>query len=390
MIRQLSERVSIITAEKLWLEDAALQQLLTTAELPGMYKTVGLPDLHPGRGYPVGAAFFTIDRFYPALVGNDIGCGMGLWQTDLSAHKVKLDKIDKQLGDLDKGIDDDEWEALHNLDDTLLPSLETLKDNISTVGLSTTHLKSLGTVGSGNHFMELQVIDQVSSELPPGINQKELQLLVHTGSRGLGQAILRAHVDHFSHGGLEADTPEAEEYLRQHAAAVQFATLNRTVVALRVANRLRCKISNVLGVNHNIVSKATIDGKTGFLHRKGASPSDEGLVMLPGSRGDHSYLLEPVPSELSLNSVAHGAGRKWARTDCKRKLFDFTTLSELKRTALGSRVICEDRALIYEEAPQAYKNVNSVLESLVQSGLVKVLARSKPVLTYKTRGECCT
>jgi release factor H-coupled RctB family protein len=88
--------------------------------------------------------------------------------------------------------------------------------------------------------------------------------------------------------------------------------------------------------------------------------------------------------------VAHGAGRKWARTDCKRKLFDFTTLSELKRTALGSRVICEDRALIYEEAPQAYKNVSSVLDSLVQTGLVKVLARSKPVLTYKTRGECCT
>jgi release factor H-coupled RctB family protein len=113
--------------------------------------------------------------------------------------------------------------------------------------------------------------------------------------------------------------------------------------------------------------------------------------MLPGSRDDYSYLIEPVLSagELSLHSLAHGAGRKWQRTDCKGRLDKLATPAQLSRTSMGGRVICNDRALIYEEAPQAYKNVDSVLGSLVGAGLVKVISRSKPVLTYKTRGECC-
>ncbi|UUZ49087.1 RtcB family protein [Massilia sp. B-10] len=80
---------------------------------------------------------------------------------------------------------------------------------------------------------------------------------------------------------------------------------------------------------------------------------------------------------------------KWQRTDCKARLERIATPGQLSRTAMGGRVICNDRALIYEEAPQAYKNVDSVLACLVGAGLVRVLARSKPVLTYKTRGECC-
>ena len=92
---------------------------------------------------------------------------------------------------------------------------------------------------------------------------------------------------------------------------------------------------------------------------------------------------------MSLHSLAHGAGRKWQRTDCKGRLFKLATPAQLSRTALGGRVICNDRALIYEEAPQAYKQVESVLDCLLGAGLVRVVARSKPVLTYKTRGECC-
>lgn len=113
--------------------------------------------------------------------------------------------------------------------------------------------------------------------------------------------------------------------------------------------------------------------------------------MLPGSRGDYSYLIQPIAdvSEVSLNSLAHGAGRKWQRTDCKDRLYKLANPEQLSRTALGSRVICKDRALIYEEAPQAYKSVDSVLESLLGAGLIRVITKSKPVLTYKTRGECC-
>ena len=106
-LKIFSDRVRVIASARLWLEDAAVQQLLTTAQLPGMQQVVGLPDLHPGRGYPVGAAFFSTGRLYPALVGNDIGCGMGLWQTDMAMSKVKLDKLDKQLGNLDGAVEPD-------------------------------------------------------------------------------------------------------------------------------------------------------------------------------------------------------------------------------------------------------------------------------------------
>ncbi len=359
-----------------------------------MQRVVGLPDLHPGRGYPVGAAFFSTGHFYPALVGNDIGCGMALWQTDLLAGKEKLDKMDKQIGNLDDVLDDNEWALLERFDPALAGKVEALSAALRTAGLETTHLRSLGTIGRGNHFAELQVIDRIEcgetlslTALAP----KYLQLLVHSGSRGLGQAILTGHIEEHGHNGLPDDEAAAQAYLLQHAAAVQFAEVNRAVIAARVFQRLRCGGERVLDVNHNTVTPAHVDGHHGWLHRKGATPSDLGLVMLPGSRDDYSYLIEPVTDNgaLSLHSLAHGAGRKWQRTDCKDRLVRIATPSQLSRTSLGGRVICNDRALIYEEAPQAYKNVESVLGSLIGAGLARVVYRSKPVLTYKTRGECC-
>lgn len=393
-VQTISDRVSIIASERLWLEDAAVQQTKTTAELPGMQRVVGLPDLHPGRGYPVGAAFFSVGRFYPALVGNDIGCGMALWQTDIVAGKAKLDKMDRQIANLDDVIDEDEWEALVRHDATLLDRREALSTLMQAAGLDTSQLRSLGTIGRGNHFAELQAIDVVESAdvlAQAKLAPKCLQLLVHSGSRGLGQAILRSHVDAFGHSGLAEDGADASAYLAQHDAALRFAELNRALIAARIFHRLRCKAELVLEVNHNTVLPSTIDDLQGWLHRKGATPSDQGLVMLPGSRDDYSYLIEPIEANaaLSLHSLAHGAGRKWQRTDCKGRLINLATPSQLSRTAMGGRVICNDRALIYEEAPQAYKAVDSVLGSLVGAGLVRVISRSKPVLTYKTRGECC-
>jgi release factor H-coupled RctB family protein len=246
----------------------------------------------------------------------------------------------------------------------------------------------------GNHFAELQVLDLVHDAAlvtGRGLLPSCLQLLVHSGSRGLGQAVLRSHVDAFSHAGLVEHTEAARAYLAQHAAAVSFAELNRRVIAARMFQRLRCEGTPVLDVNHNTVLPSRIDGVDGWLHRKGATPADVGLVMLPGSRDAHSYLLEPVAQagDPALQSLAHGAGRKWQRTDCKGRLFKLATPEQLRRTSLGGRVICQDRALIYEEAPQAYKPVDSVLDCLLGAGLVRVLARSKPVLSYKTRGECC-
>jgi release factor H-coupled RctB family protein len=377
----------------LWLEDAAVQQLLTTAQLPGMQQIVGLPDLHPGRGYPVGAVFFSSGRFYPALVGNDIGCGMHLAQTDIQLSKVKLDKLDKQLGNLDGTIDDDEWAVLKNREPGLQAHIDALAQRMAQAGLDLSQLRSLGTIGGGNHFVELQVIDEIRDAAAferSGLSLKRLQILVHSGSRGLGQEILRAHVDAFGHTGLPDSGADADHYLARHDAALEFAKLNRAVIALRVASRLHCSTAQVMDIHHNLLTPAQVNTQSGWLHRKGATPSDQGVVMLPGSRGDYSYVLDPIgDGQASLSSLAHGTGRKWARTDCKGRLFKLFSPDNLSRTTLGSRVICNDKALIYEEAPQAYKNVNSVLDCLVGANLVRVVTRSKPVLTYKTRGECC-
>ncbi len=365
--------ISIIADSDTWIEGNAVQQLHTSAALPHMLRVAGMPDLHAGRGYPVGAAFFSDRHFYPALIGNDIGCGMAFWQTDLSAHKAKPEKLAKQLGNIDLPLD----ESWQNRMNELLPNHP--------------FQTALGTIGGGNHFAELQVLDTVyqADLLPQNFNPNALQLLVHSGSRGLGQQILRKQVEQFGHQGLSADSEAAAAYLAEHHDALAFAQVNRRLIAERMLSRWHGSGECLLDVHHNFLEHTEINGSSGWLHRKGATPADRGLVMIPGSRGDFSYLVQPAPDcSLSLNSLAHGAGRKWQRGECKGRLSHKYPADSLRRTAFGSVVVCQDKALIYEEAPQAYKSVDSVVQALVHAGLVTVAARFKPVLTYKTAGSC--
>ena len=288
--------------------------------------------MHPGRGYPVGAAFFLVGHFYPALVGNDIGCGMALWQTDVRASAVKLDKLEKRVGNIDDPMDDGALRAQVMQAWGVLPN---------------GHEASLGTLGGGNHFAEFQQVDTVHDPealAALGIDTQHLLLLVHSGSRGLGERILRQHVDAFGHGGLVADTAQAAEYLAQHGAALAYALCNRQLVAQRLLTNLRAEGRRVLDVHHNFVAGAEIRGQAGWLDRKGATPSDQGPVLIPGSRGDYSYLARPaLECHDTLLSLAHGSGRKWIRSACKDRLFKLATPAQMGRTALGSRVICNDR-----------------------------------------------
>lgn len=367
--------VSYIASDATWIESNAIQQLITTAQLPGMTAVAGMPDLHPGRGYPVGAAFFSEGRFYPALVGNDIGCGMALYQTELKVSKLNADKAEKQLRSMHDHADAD-WLA------------EYVSDHFA----SHPFAASLSSVGGGNHFAEFQQIDKVCDDglfAASGLDKQRMVLLVHSGSRGLGQMVLRHHVEQFSHDGLTENTPEAAEYLAAHQQALDFAQHNRALIALRMMQQLRTNGEAKLDINHNLVEPCTVNGRDGWLHRKGATPVDHDYVMIPGSRGDYSYLVKPHATADSLYSLAHGAGRKWMRTECKGRLSHRYTPAQLSRTDLGSRVICANKQLIYEEAPQSYKSIETVIESLSGAGLITVVARLKPLLTYKTSGECC-
>lgn len=351
-----------------------MQQLEKTARLPGMRLAVGLPDLHPGKGSPIGAAFAVEGWVYPALVGNDIGCGIGLWSTSLRAAKVKREAWAEKLRKLDGAWEGEssQWLAARHVE----PS-----------GFEET----LGTIGSGNHFAELQSVERVENEAEfarAGLSTEWVCLLVHSGSRGLGESILRAHTERFGAEGLAEDSSEAASYLRRHEHAVRWAGANRELVALRMLERLGASGSNLLDVCHNSVERKQFRGRSFWLHRKGAAPSTEGMVVVPGSRGAFSYLALPrEPREHSAFSLAHGAGRKWARSDSRGRLEKRFTAKQLTRTSLGSVVICEDKDLLYEEAPQAYKNIAVVIDDLAREGLVEVVAVLRPLVTYKVRRQ---
>lgn len=360
--------VRLIASSRNWIEGSAVQQLNKTAQLAGMRLAVGLPDLHPGKGSPIGTAFLAGGWIYPLLVGNDIGCGIGLWRTELNARKPKVEAWADRLRQLEGP-----WEA-------------GVAGFLAQRGLAPSGYEpSLGTIGSGNHFAELQAVasrpnPQACDEA--GISPDAVFLCVHSGSRGFGEAVLRHHVDRFAGDGLAAESDEAAAYLASHDHARRWAVANREAIAARMLERLRTAGARVLDICHNFVEHV----EEAWLHRKGATPSTQGLVLIPGSRGAFSYVVRPKdPGAKSAFSLAHGAGRKWSRSDSRGRLEKRLRANDLQRTELGSHVICEDKDLLYEEAPQAYKNINVVIDDLVAAELAEVIAVFRPLVTYKVR-----
>lgn len=362
----------LIASSANWIEGEATRQLYATAKLEGVCLAVGFPDLHPGKGHPVGAAFATEGLFYPHLIGGDIGCGIGLWRTDLPRRKVKLDRLEKAAFDLEQV-----WEGDPR------PRLEA-------AGLELTSFdSSLGTLGGGNHFAELQAVEKVHDAdafTRLGLSRECTVALIHSGSRGLGEAILRGHTDELGATPVDEDSPVGREYLRRHDHAVKWARASRALLAERFLAPMGVDTEQVLDVGHNQISPVELDGRPVWLHRKGAAAADEGPVVIPGTRGTLSYLVKPLqPSSANAWSIAHGAGRKWTRNESRARVRERFRPPQLLHTELGGRVICEDRDLLYEEAPMAYKKIEVVIQDLVDAGLVSVIATFRPLLTYKTR-----
>lgn len=359
------------------METAATDQLEQVAGLPGVTLAVGLPDLHPGKGAPIGCAVASDGIFYPHLAGNDIGCGMSLSRTSLSRGKLKLDRWEKKLHGLEGPWSGDRvrWLREHDVPETGAPDS----------GLD----DALGTIGGGNHFAELLVVEQVIDEEAVarlGILPERLLLLVHSGSRGLGEAVLRSHTDRHGARGLRDDSPEARDYLARHDRAVAWARANRALITLRFMDAIDAESELLLDAVHNaILPKRFAEGRR-WLHRKGAAPSDEGPIVIPGSRGASSYVVTPRgDGETNALSLAHGAGRKWARGAARTRVAERFRAAELTRTKLGSRVICENKDLLFEEAPEAYKKIDDVIRDLTALGLAEPVAVLKPLITYKVR-----
>lgn len=365
-------QVRLFASARSWMEGEALRQLYATAKLDGVCRAVGFPDLHPGKGSPVGAAFVTRGVIHPHLIGGDIGCGMALFKTDLVRREARLDR----------------WAALEfNLEHPCDPSAGA---RFAERDLESTAFDSaLGTIGAGHHFAELQAVEQVldtGAFKKLGLGKQQLVVLVHSGSRGLGESVLRAHVDRHFGNGVEAESFAAEAYLRGHDLAVRWARISRELIARRFAGALGAEAESIWDGCHNFMARGETDGEAVWIHRKGAVAAEGDLVVIPGSRGSLSYLVKPVSNDASHAwSLAHGAGRKWARSEARLRIRERFDVHQLVQTPLGGRVICEERDLLYEEAPAAYKNIEAVIQDLVDAGLVTVIASLRPLLTYKTR-----
>lgn len=244
-----SATVTVFASPTSWIESDALAQCHQVAALDGMIHVAAMPDLHPGKGAPIGAAMAST-LLYPFLVGSDIGCGIAVFP--LKLRRAVPERLAARFPDLDRALDPE-----RDADDPAWA--------VVTGDIPAGHVEGLGTVGRGNHFVELARIDTVfepdhANRL--GLAAGDLVLIVHSGSRGLGERILRSHTE--VHGAGPA--PDPETYLRMHDDAVRWGSLNRRLMAARVAHALGAEPTEpIVDECHNLVEVR--DGV--YLHRKG-------------------------------------------------------------------------------------------------------------------------
>ncbi|WP_433219712.1 RNA ligase RtcB family protein [Dactylosporangium sp. CS-047395] len=347
----MAASVSLFASPHSWIESDAVAQCHQVAALDGMEHVAGMPDLHPGKGAPIGAAMLS-SVLYPLLVGSDIGCGIAVFP--IALKKPVPEKLAARFPDLDVPVAPEPGEDI-----------------------PAGYTDGLGTVGRGNHFVELARVQTAFAERA-GLRERDLVLIVHSGSRGLGERILREHTE--VHGAGPAADPET--YLKAHDEAVRWGSLNRRLLAERVALALGAEPAEpIVDQCHNLVE--VVDGSK-YLHRKGAAPGDGKDVLIAGTRGTPSYVVATHAGREAGWSVAHGAGRKMSRADALKRGKAKHTVEELRRTPVGSYVVCGDRQLLFEEAPTAYKRIEQVIADLVTHGLATPVAVTVPVVTYKT------
>ena len=433
--------------------DKSLEQLVNTATLPGVVNYVmAMPDMHEGYGFPIGGvAGMDLETgvISPGAVGYDINCGTRLLLSDLidqdikphlenladqlnhtipsgigSTGKIKLDRIgmDKILtGGVKRAVEMGYGEK-QDLDCCesygLIKEADPSKvsDKAKSRGRD-----QLGTLGSGNHFLEIQKVVEIFDETVAkkfGLFLNQITILIHTGSRGLGHQVCTDYVQLMGRA-LEKYkinlpdrelacapfiSPEGQTYFKAMAAAANFAWANRQLVT-HLARQVWQKILNknlkvLYDVAHNIgkIEEHEVGGqlKKLIIHRKGATRAFPAShpelplnyqsvgqpVLIPGSMGTSSYILVgTTEARQSFYSVCHGAGRAMSRTAAKRKIWGQDLIKDLARR--GIIVKCGSPAGLAEEAPEAYKNIDEVINVVAGAGLARRVARVVPLAVIK-------
>jgi len=440
-------------------EDGAIEQVANVAFLPGIYKySIALPDMHFGYGFVIGgvaALDYEKGGLSPGGIGFDINCGVRLLRTNLMAEQIKP-KIRDLLESIFKNVPSGVGEvgkiklSFSQLDEVLLKGarwavengygrredLEHLEENGEMKTANPTKVSSnakkrgapqLGTLGAGNHFLEIQVVDKIY--LPEiakvfGIQKEgQVMIMIHTGSRGLGHQVCTDYLQILESKFRDelrklpdrelvyapAGTKEQQDYFEAMSASANYAWANRQVITYWV----RESVLKILGmkekdvglevvydVAHNIakVEEHEIDGKNVkvFLHRKGATrafpagnpeiPEEYRSigqpVIIPGSMGTASYVLVGAETaKETFYSTAHGAGRVSSRSAMLRNLRGEQVADDLKKKGIVARAA--SWKVLAEEAPQAYKEIDEVARVTEEAGISKRVCRLTPLGVIK-------
>jgi tRNA-splicing ligase RtcB len=392
-----------------------------------------MPDIHQGYGFPVGGIAATEPPdgvVSPGGVGYDINCGVRLLALPLSerelaarreplVHEISravpagAGKTKGRARDLDRILEYGPGELAGEEED-----LERTESRGCLAGADPAAVSQrakerggaqVGTMGSGNHFVELQRVARIFDEgtaAEYGLGAGQVTVLIHSGSRGLGHQVCSDYVKRMDAAmrrhGIElpdrqlacapASSPEGRAYLAAMAAAANFAWANRQAIA----DSVRSAIGRVLGqdtaratrqvydVAHNVAKEERHGGREVLVHRKGATRAfPDQPVFIPGSMGTSSFVLagEPGSMELSFGSTCHGAGRRLSRTAARKQVEGAELRRELE--ARGIVVRSPSNKGLAEEAPLAYKDVERVVEIVERAGLSRRVAQLTPLGVVK-------
>jgi len=385
------ERTDTRIPVKSWcktVEAGALEQAVNLAELNVTYKHVALmPDCHVGYGMPIGGVIGCVNAVIPNAVGVDIGCGMLAAETDFEAGDMKSGLIKEILGET-RGVIPVGFEHHKQAQDwagwkSAPAECPPVKQEIESAK------RQLGTLGGGNHFIEIQAGDD-------GL----VWLMIHSGSRNFGLKI----AEHYHRvaqklcekkdvpltskdlAWLPADGSEADEYLAAMNFALKFAAMNRELMMERfsgiVCRRAHCHVTQTINIHHNYCAVEKHFGREVLVHRKGATSANRGQMgVIPGSMGTASYIVRGLGNPESFMSCSHGAGRVMGRNEACRRLSVEECDKAMGGIVFGRWSKGRRGELDLSEAPQAYKNIDEVIAA--QSDLVEVVAKLRPLGVIK-------
>ncbi len=393
---------------KMWtrgvpVETEAKTQLGNTAKMPFIYKHIAvMPDVHVGKGSTIGSVIPTLGAIIPAAVGVDIGCGMMAAKTTLCAADLP-DNLGPLRSAIERAVphgssprtrshrgrDQGSWEHPPAPVDT---AWQTLKDEFEVLCQKTpklektNHYKHLGTLGSGNHFIEICLDEQGA-----------VWFMLHSGSRGVGNAIgthfielaqqdMRKHMVNLPDRDLaylKEGSTHYDDYLQAVGWAQKFARMNREVMMQNLIAAVRSVIAKpfqthveAVDCHHNYVQKEHHFGQDVLVTRKGAVSARAGeLGIIPGSMGARSFIVRGKGEAESFHSCSHGAGRTMSRTEAKKR---FSVEDHIRAT---EGVECRKDEAVIDEIPMAYKDIDAVMAA--QQDLVEVVHTLRQIVCVK-------